>query len=415
MGRQVSIDLTSMAHGGEAVGRHEGKAVFVPFGIPGESVRVEITQDKGRFARARLLEVLSGSAERVVPPCSYFGACGGCHFQHVSYAAQLEYKRSIVQTQMERIAGLSEAVVLPTLGMSDPWHYRNHVQFHVSDTGRLGFMAAGSHDVVPIERCPLMHPLLDDLFEALDAELPGLLRLALRAGIRTGDQMVIFEMESSVPPQVTVDLPVSCVLQTLDGSVVTLVGSPHIREQVGTRTYRVSAPSFFQVNTAQAELLADRVITYLDAGPNDVVVDAYSGVGMFSIGLAAHPARRVGPRQIIGIESSPDAIRDAQANASGLEQVSFVCGAVEEMLPALGIRPTLVVVDPPRTGLGRQTVTALLDLSPARIVYVSCDPATLGRDVRAFSAAGYRLREAQPIDMFPQTYHVETVAVLERG
>ena len=414
MGRQLTIELTGMAHGGAAVGRHEGKAIFVPYGIPGESVRAEITEDKGRFARARLLEVLSGSGDRVDPLCSYFGACGGCHYQHMSYAAQLRYKRSVIQTQMQRIAGLSDAVVLPALGMSDPWHYRNHAQFHVSAAGQLGFMAAGSHAVVPIERCLLMHPLLEDLFEALDAELPSLLRIALRAGVRTGDQMLIFEMESDLPPQVEADLPVSCVLLMSDGNAITLVGSPYIREQVGKRTYRISAPSFFQVNTAQAEVLADRVMAYLDAGPSDVVVDAYCGVGTFSIGLAAHSSQRAGPRQIIGIESSPDAIRDAQTNASGLENVSFVCGAVEDILPTLGIQAPLVVVDPPRTGLGKQAVNAVLDLSPARMVYVSCDPATLARDIRAFAAAGYRLHEAQPIDMFPQTYHVETVAVLER-
>jgi len=414
MGRNLSIELTGMAHGGEAVGHYEGQAVFVPYGIPGETVRVEITAHKGRFARARLLEVLAGSADRVVPPCPYFGACGGCHYQHVSHGAQLAYKRSIVQDQMQRIGGL-DAVVLPTLGMSDPWHYRNHAQFHVSATGRLGFMAAGSHAVVPIERCLLLHPLLEDLLEALDAELPGLRRLALRAGVHTGDQMVIFEMESNLPPQIEVDLPVSCVLLTSDGDAVTLVGSPYIRERIGARTYRVSASSFFQVNTAQAEVLAAKVMAYVDAGPQDVVVDAYCGVGTFSVGLAAHRLQGAGPEKIVGIESSLDAVRDAQINAAGLENVSFVCGTVEEILPGLGIKAQLAIVDPPRTGLGKQAVAALLDLNPTRLVYVSCDPATLARDIRALSVAGYRLREVQPIDMFPQTYHVETVAVLERG
>jgi len=420
LGKYINVQLTDMAHGGEAIGRHEGKAIFVPYGIPGELVRVELVQDKSRFARARLLEVLAASPQRVQPPCPHFGLCGGCHWQHVAYAAQLEYKRAIVRAQLQRIAGLSDPVVHPTLGMAEPWHYRNYVQFSVSDceappkrsgggSGQLGFMAANSHRVIPIEQCLLLHPLLAELFDALDIELPGLLRLSLRAGVNTGDRMIIFEMGSDQPPELEVDLPVSCVLLMSDGTPVTLLGSPYVHEQVAGRTYRLSASSFFQVNTCQAEALIAQVSAYLNPSPDDTVLDAYCGVGTFALSLAA------AAKQVIGIENNPAAIADAQFNTAGADNVSFVCGTVEEIVPTLEICSPLVVVDPPRTGLDKRAISALVDLAPARIVYVSCDPATLARDVKGLLASNYALREVQPIDMFPQTYHIENVAILERS
>jgi len=408
MRQRLSIELTDMAYGGEAVGRYEGKAIFVPYSIPGESVRVEIVHDKGRFAHARLLEVLSASPQRVQPSCPYFGTCGGCQWQHIAYGAQLEYKRSIVRMQLQRIAGLPDAPVRPMLGMADPWHYRNHIQFSASHDGQLGFMATGSHQVVPIEHCLLMHPLLEELFDSLDIELPGLRRLSLRAGINTGDQMVILEMDSDRPPDLEVALPVSCVLLLSNGTPVTLVGSPYVYERVAGRVYRLSASSFFQVNTYQTEVLISLVSTYLSPGPDSVILDAYCGIGTFALSLAARA------KQVIGIESNVAAIADARANMADMDNVAFIHGLVEEITPTLDITAPLVVVDPPRTGLDKKALSALINLTPVRIVYVSCDPATLARDIKGLFANGYRLCEVQPIDMFPQSYHIECVAVLER-
>ena len=408
MGERLVVQLVDLAHGGQAVGRYEGKATFVPYGIPGESVRVEIVRDKGRFAHARLLEVLSASPQRVQPPCPYFGACGGCHWQHIAYEAQLEYKRSIVRTQLQHLAGLADAVVHPTLGMADPWRYRNHVQFSVSRDGQLGFMAADSHQVIPIEHCLLMHPLLEELFDSTDIELPGLQRLSLRAGIHTGEQMVIFETETHEPPELEVDLPVSCVLLLSDGTPVTLLGSPYIHEQVAGKMYRISASSFSQVNTYQTETLVSLVSTYLSPGADNMVLDAYCGVGTFALSLAAQA------KQVIGIESNAVAIADARANAAGMDNALFIHGLVEEITPTLDITTPLVVVDPPRTGLDKKALSALVNLTPVRVVYVSCDPATLARDLKKLLTLGYQLREVQPLDMFPQTYHIECVAVLDR-
>ncbi len=322
MAQQLTVTLSDMAHGGEAVGRFEGKAIFVPYAIPGETVRVQVVSDKGRFARARLLEVVTPSPHRVSPPCPYFGVCGGCHWQHVDYRAQLDYKRSIVLNQLQRIAGVKDAVVRPTLGMADPWHYRNHVQFSASDDGELGFMAAGSHRVVPVERCLLMHGLIDELYESLDIELPGLRRLSLRAGVNTGERMIVLEMEEDQPPEVEVDLPVSFVLLLADGTPVTLLGSPCIHERLGDRTYRLSAPSFFQVNTQQAETLVSLVRAYSNASADDTILDGYCGVGTFALELA----RTAG--QVIGIESSASALADAAVNAAGADNVRFIQGPV---------------------------------------------------------------------------------------
>jgi len=408
MGEQLTVHLTDMAHGGAAVGRHEGKVIFVPFGISGEAVRVEIVRDKGRFAHARLLKVLSASPHRVQPPCPLFGACGGCQWQHVAYEAQLDFKRSIARAQLQRIAGLPDASVHPTLGMATPWRYRNHVQLGVTPSGQLGFMAAHSRRIVPIEDCLLMHPLVKELLDSLDIELSGLLRLSLRAGINTNDQMIIFEMEADQPPDLEVNLPISCVLLPASGAPVTLIGSPYIHEQVAGRTYRISAPSFFQVNTCQTEVLVSQVARYLDPDPASVVLDACCGVGTFALSLA-HRAKRV-----LGVESNAAAIVDARVNARDVGNVTFTHGSIDQILPALDVTHPLVILDPPRSGLSKAAVVGLVGLAPLRIVYVSCDPASLARDIKRLLPAGYELRDVQPIDMFPQTYHTECVAILDR-
>jgi 23S rRNA (uracil1939-C5)-methyltransferase len=337
---EVALDLEDMAHGGDAVGRHEGKVVFVPFGISGESVRVAITRDRKHFAHARMLEVLSPSPQRVTPPCPYFGTCGGCQWQHIAYQAQLGYKQSIVQTQLQRIGGLSDSAVRATMGMSDPWHYRNHLQFSVSDDGHLGFMAVGSHRVIPIERCLLMHPLLEEIYEALDIEMAGLSRLTLRAGIETGDQMLVFEMEAEQLPELEVEIPISCVALFPDGTAITLIGNGHIEEQLAGNAFQVSASSFFQVNTHQTEQLVSVVSAYLSPTPDDVLIDTYCGVGTFGVALAAQVA------QVIGIESHAAAVVDAKANAADHANMTFMEGPAEKVLPrgpccpARSCRPT---------------------------------------------------------------------------
>jgi len=409
MGKRFELRLTDMAHGGDALGRHEGKVIFVPYAIPGEEVVVEITEDKGRYAHARLLEVLSPSPHRVEPPCPHFGPerCGGCQWQHMAYAAQLSFKADVLRDQLNRIGKIAGPPVRLTLGVADPWCYRNHVQFAVGDEG-LGFVATDGRRVETIEVCYLLHPLLEELFTALDLELPGLARLSLRAGVNTGDQMIIFETLDDEPPILESDLPVSCVLLLSDGTPVNLIGNNYITEVVAGRRFRISATSFFQVNTAAAEELVRVVSEYLAPAGDETLLDAYCGVGTFALSLAD----QVG--HVIGIEENAGAVADARLNAAKLANVEFIEGSVEALLPQLDRRIDLAVLDPPRQGCKPEALAALIELAPRRVVYVSCDPATLARDARRLAEGGYQLVEVQPVDMFPQTYHIESAALFGR-
>lgn len=399
-----------MAHGGDALGRHEGKVIFVPYAMPGEEALVEIVEDKGSYARGRLVEILSPSPHRVDPPCPHFGPgkCGGCQWQHIAYQSQLELKAAVVGDQLARLGRLPNVPVKPIIPSLSPWHYRNHVQFTVSDDGRLGFVATDGRRVETVEICYLLHPLLEELLAALELELPELARLSLRAGANTGDQMMIFETHDDLPPALESDLPVSCVLLLSDGTPVNLIGNNYLTEAVAGREFHISASSFFQVNTAAAEELVRVVGEYLAPTGDETLLDAYCGVGTFALSLAD----KVG--QVIGIEEAAGAAADARLNASEMANVEFIEGSVEAVLPKLDRPIDLVVLDPPRQGCKPEALTALIELAPRRIVYVSCDPATLARDARKLAGGGYRLLEVQPVDMFPQTYHIESVALWER-
>jgi len=402
-----TFQLTGIAHGGTALGRHEGRVIFVPYALPGETARVEITQDKGRFAFARLVELLEPAPDRVAPACPYFGpaGCGGCQWQHVDYQAQLRLKVEIVADQLTRIGKIAAPLVRPTLPDSSGWAYRNHAQLHPVPNGGLGFQAASGDEVIPIEECPILHPLLSDLYAALDLEFEGLLRLSLRAGTASGDRMLLFEMVDDLPPALEIDLPVSCVLLLSDGRHANLIGNNHITETVAGRSYRISAPSFFQVNTPQAGQLVRLVSEYLDLQGGETVLDGYCGVGLFTTRLAGRAGL------VVGIESSPAAVADLLENTAGFDNVEIVEGPVEAALPELDVPLDAALVDPPRAGVDRFALDALVERRPARLVYVSCDPATLARDAGRLARAGYRLVEVQPVDMFPQTYHVESVAL----
>ncbi len=410
MSQSIDLHLTAMAHGGAALGRHEGQVIFVPYAIPGETVRVEIVESRARWARARLLEILEASPHRVDPPCPYFGPerCGGCHYQHIAYEAQAEFKHQVVVDQLARIGGMHEANVQEIIGAADPWGYRNHAQFSLTPEGRLGFLTADTHHVVAVDECLILDPLLDDLWTAFDMEWPQLRRLSLRCGSATGDLMAVFELDHYEDFDIEVDFPVSCVLLLADGEAVVLMGHSHLVDHVAGRDYRVSAGSFFQVNTSGAEALVELVRDYLTPAGDDTLVDLYCGVGLFGLALAD----RVG--HVVGVEADPSAAADFRHNAQGLEHVKLVEGKVQAALAHLEGPVNLLVLDPPRSGAGQQVVSEVARLGAKRIAYVSCDPATLARDARHFVEFGYQLREVQPVDLFPQTCHVESVAVFAR-
>jgi 23S rRNA (uracil1939-C5)-methyltransferase len=417
MDRIVELTLDNIAHGGEALGRHSGKVVFVPYAIPGERVRVEILEEKARWARARLLEVMTASPDRVGPPCPYFGPgkCGGCHWQHIAYERQVSLKAEIVADQLQRLGHLPGAPVADPMALADEeglldYGYRNHTKFAMTAEGRVGYRRVGSHDIIEIDRCIVLAPILDDLHGTLDTSYTGLRGITLRAGLNTGQALAMLEVEGDEVPELEIEWPVSCVLRTKHG-VQTIVGQSWVEEQVAGRVYRVSAESSFPVNTSGAEALVDLVTNYVDPRSQDVLLDLYCGVGLFALALADQVA------EVIGIESSPSAMEDFAFNARDRQNVTLHEGAVEEILPALRDqeqRFDLAVMNPPNAGAGLEVIETLTGLGPQRIVYVSSDPAALARDAVYLVAGGYHLRTAQPIDMCPQTYHVETVALWEK-
>jgi 23S rRNA (uracil1939-C5)-methyltransferase len=406
---ELQVHVSGMAHGGDAVARHEGKVIFVPYVLPGEEVVVELTEERASYSRARLVEVVTPSPDRVEPRCIHYGTCGGCQWQHISYERQSALREEVLRSQLSRIAHLPDVTVRPTQAASDPWCYRNHVQLHLDQEGQLGFMGIDGRSVIPITECHIMHALLWDIFAGLEIDFPELERVSLRAGIATGEQLVVLESAGSQAPAIEVDVPVSCVLLLGDDTLVTYVGNGYVTERIGSRSLRVSATSFFQANTSQTERLLGALEEYLDPQGHESLLDLYCGVGTLGLALADRVA------EVIGVESNEAAMEDASFNAEGMTNVTLLEGSVEQVLPSIEQPIDLVILDPPRQGASKRCLDALGALSAPRIIYVSCDPATLARDVGRLGQSGYRLVEVQPVDMFPQTYHVEAVALLRLG
>jgi 23S rRNA (uracil1939-C5)-methyltransferase len=424
--QQVELRLEGIAHGGEALGRWRDRVVFVPFAIPGERVRVELLEEKPRWARARLVEVLEPSPDRVDPPCPYFGyeKCSGCQWQHIAYERQASLKQEIVADHLRRLGHIAEPPVADIIVLAGPdaanpavteaevlsFGYRNQTRFSVDAGGRLGYPRALAHDVIPVDRCLLLHERLDDLHAALDLLWPSLTGVTLRVGIATGQALIVFETASDEQPELEIDLPAACAVQT-QGGIRPLIGEPWLEEQVAGRILRVSAESCLVANTIGAEALVEVVASYLEPEITDCLLDVHCGVGLIALSLADS----VG--QIIGIESSPSACEDFAHNAGARSGVTLHEGSAEDVLPTLGQQDQpvhLAVISPSAAGVGPEIVGNLAALGPRRVVHVAGDPAALARDAVHFAAAGYRLVEAQPVDMFPQTCRVETVALWVR-
>jgi 23S rRNA (uracil1939-C5)-methyltransferase len=406
MEKTYEIALTSFAYGGESIGRlPDGRAVFVPFALLGEKVRLELVEEKRGFARARLLEVLEPSAQRITPRCTHFGLCGGCHYQHLPYPAQLVAKTGILRDQLERLGGLQAPLVKPAVPSPQDYQYRNHVQFHLTREGKLGYHKPRSEQVFAIQECHLPEPALNELWPQLDFEAQSEIeRIALRLGAQDDIQIILESRDPQPPALVVEELPVSVVHLSPAGAQV-LAGSPDISINVLGRDFRVSAGSFFQTNTAIAQALVEHVLASLELDQTTVAMDVYCGVGLFSAFLAP----RVG--RLVGVEASPSAADDFSANLDEFDNVELYEAPAEAVLPGLELKPDLVVVDPPREGIERSALDGLLRLAAPRLVYVSCDPATLGRDARRLAAGGYALEQATLFDQFPQTFHIESISL----
>ncbi len=415
----VSVELTDAAFGGEAIGHlPDGRVVFVPRALPGETALVRVQQEKRDFARGELAAIAQPAPGRVDPPCPYYTAgCGGCSWQHAEYALQLQLKEHIVVDQLRRIGHFFDAdeLVRPAIGMLEPWHYRNQARFTVGRRfGELCFTYRASHRLLRIDHCWIVHPRLNEVLEVAQGRLSSLGRrihqVLIRVGANTG-QLLVAPALPEVPELAS--------------------GQPFLEEELLGRRFRLEPPSFFQVNTrreprplpaavgqawlplpadglSMAELLALLVVDRVQPDPGALVVDAYSGVGTFALLLAPLV------REVIGIEEARSAIRDAVHNGQDVPNARFIQGKTEAVLPGLDPPPDAVILDPARVGCHPDVLHALLSLRPRRVVYVSCDPSTLARDLRILVDGGYTLHEVQPLDMFPQTYHVECVATLTR-
>ncbi len=405
----LTLHLTDMANGGDALGRDEnGRVIFVPFTIPGERVRVEIAEDKERFAHARLVEVLEASEERVEPRCPHFGACGICHWEHIDYEAQLKYKRAIVVDQLARIGHLENVEVRPTVANREPYQYRTDVSFSPTPDDALGFWSPYRGEVIPIEACYLIREPLLELFQDVDLALPGLRRLTLRLG-DDGALLVALETEGVEAPMLATDFPVSVAMVLPDGSAANLVGDNYVVKAVKGRDFRVSAGSFFYPSPPATEALIDTVMALADLRSSQTVLEAYSGVGTLTAFLAEQAV------EMIVIEAAPDAVADAVVNLQDTENVAMYEGSVEDVLGQLKVYVDLMVVDPPPEGLSRRAVTLIKTVAPSRLIYISSDVATMARDGRQLQRAGYEAVVVQPIDMQPQTSHVLTVSLWARG
>jgi 23S rRNA (uracil1939-C5)-methyltransferase len=398
----TTIRTNDMAHGGDAVGRNEGKAYFINGALPNETVTIADVDDRGSFAKARVLDVVEPSPERVEPTCPHFGVCGGCQWQYASYEGQLEMKRSIVEGQLRHLGKVEEPNVRPTVAPGPPLGYRNKMDFTVVD-GRAALYRKRSHDLEPIDACQLLVPQLADLYGRL-GPLDGVKRIVLRAGTRTGDTLVI--VEGRLPPQID-DWGVS-VAQLHRGRLTRVIGADHIHEMAADVRFRITGSAFFQVNTPGADALVALVGEALEPVIDDVLMDAYSGGGLFTATVGTTAGR------VIAIESGSEAVGDLEHNLEANEcyNAEIVEGRVEDELLDPVDKWTIAVCDPPRTGLGPEVVAGMVQTRPRALAYVSCDPASFARDVWHFAEHGYRLEWVTPVDLFPQSFHVEMVGSL---
>jgi 23S rRNA (uracil1939-C5)-methyltransferase len=340
---------------------------------------------------------------RIDPRCRHFGICGGCHYQQLPYEEQLKVKRDVLRSQLERIGKFEDPPVAPTVPSPSPWEARNHLQFSLSAEGELGFMETGSNQVVAIQECFLPEPALGDLWPRFTAESePPFSRVGMRVGDE-GQAMIVLHSQEDPLIEMEIDLPASIVWLGPGGAAV-LAGEGFLVQSINGRPFQVSAGSFFQVNSLLAGSLVDQALTSLDIQPGQKVLDLYAGVGLFSAFIAQAGA------DLIAVESSPWACSDFEINLEEFDQVALYQASVEQALPLLEIEPHAVLLDPPRGGVEREALERLIEMAPSRIVYVSCDPATLARDGRILAEGGYRLEQVTPYDMFPQTYHIESIS-----
>lgn len=445
----MKVEITGHAHDGAGVGRIEGKVIFVPGALRGELIEAEICASKKGFMQGKIHRVIRSSTQRIVAACPVYEQCGGCALQQAQYKEQLAIKQGIVYDALERIGGFADIEVFPVLGMQEPWHYRNKGIFQTSRVKgkvRLGFFEEGTRTLVPFAGCMLFSKNVTAVIEGLEELLnkyevtlsddgkKGLLSVLIRESKANGDILLQFLTEgrsseridqladslaasfsqiSGISIQEKAADKASLAKQKLSARQMILYGKDSIEERIGGFKYKVSANSFFQVNSIQAKKLFETALEYVEPKKTETIIDLYCGTGSMSLFVAKNAMR------VIGIEAMGQAVADARENAvlNRIENVEFMEGAAEQLLPQIidgGIVPEAAIVDPPRQGCDRKLLDSIIRAGLQRVVYVSCNPATLARDLKILKEGGYSVKKVQPIDMFPQTGHVETVVLITR-
>ena len=446
-GGKYLVEIVGLGHSGEGVGRYQDFTVFIPQALPGETVEVIIKEVKKNYAKGQLLAVRQASPERIKPLCAVYQECGGCQLQHMQYQAQLIAKRQQVVDAVNRIGKLPTVQIHPTLGAANPWYYRNKMQFPVGFAkGELvvGCYAQGTHSIINTDNCLIQHQSNNTIaseVRRIATELAiapydertgtGILRHVMgRVGTATGEVMAVLitatdrlprqaeliaAMRQSIPGLVSIIQNVNSRRTNIimGNTTRTLWGKDTITDRLGNFLFHISPRSFFQVNTDQTQVLYNKVVEYAQLTGSETVIDVYCGTGTISLFLAAQAAK------VYGIEIVEPAIADARKNActNNISNTEFLAGDAIELMPRLykqGLRPEVIVVDPPRAGCEQQVLETFARMNPHRIVYVSCNPASLARDLAILDGLGYRAKEIQPADMFPWTYHVECVVLIER-
>lgn len=443
----VTVKFEDLTHEGAGVAKVDGFPIFVQNALPEEEGNVKIIKVKKGFAIGRMMETTKESRFRTEPPCPVYKQCGGCQLQHMKYEAQLDYKTKQVKEVLARLGNIKDVTVHPTLGMEDPWNYRNKAQVPVGESeGGLvaGFYKQRSHDIIDIERCMIQQEQNDDVVQAVreicskygiraydETKHKGTLRhVMVRYGATTGEQMVVLVTRTKELPnknkvieELRARLPqLKSIVQNVNSKKTNVImgdettvlwGEEYIYDNIGDIKFAISARSFYQVNPTQTKVLYDKALEYADLQGEEEVIDAYCGIGTISLFLAQKA------KKVYGVEIVPEAIEDAKRNAelNGITNAEFEAGKAEEVIPAWykkGISADTLVVDPPRKGCDEALLNTIIDMKPNRVVYVSCNPGTLARDLQMLEGGGYKTVEVQPVDMFPHTTHVECCALLVR-
>jgi len=392
--------------GGESLGKiSDGRTVFTPFVLAGEIAKVRPYFTKKGYVKAELDSIILKSSTRIDPPCKNFGICGGCHYQNTDYANQLRIKQTIIEDQLGRIGGITSPPLNPIIPSEKEFNYRNSIQFQVTSEGKLGFYSQNGNYILPIDECHLPSSGILENWLKLNLEIfPGLKRVQFREGANA-EQLIILECnEYSEMPEIEVDFPVSIVHLSPQGLIV-LAGDDHLIYEVLQRPFKVSAGSFFQVNSSLADKLVNLVLDSLPKSGNKFL-ELYCGVGLFTAFLAPRY------KEIFAIEENESACDDFAINLDEFDNISLFVGATRDILSGIKEKFDCVLLDPPRSGIDDLSLKYLLEQKIPVIIYVSCDIATLSRDLKKFITVGYEVKEITTMDMFPQTYHIECVVQL---